>query len=116
MDSTSKKGLILFCTCLIVGILVGHYIWPNKNTSKLPNVDEYLNRINTLESIVDSLESRKVYIDHKIDTVEIIIEKINGQYKEDYNTIINNTPTEDYLFFVEYIKCNRERLDSINIF
>lgn len=93
-------GIILWC-------------WP-ENDSPVPDVSKYVNKIDSLQSEIDSITTLRNNIDQRIDTITITIEKTHIQYEEDRNTILNNTTSEDYVFFLEYIRNNRTRLDSIN--
>ena len=62
----------------------------------------------------DTLYVVRDSINREIDTVNMIIEKVQIKYETDRNTIINNNTSDDYLFFLQYINSNSARLDSIN--
>lgn len=98
---------------LIIAVGVILWCWP-ENDSPVPDVSEYVNKIDSLQSEIDSITTLRDSIDQRIDTITITIEKTHIQYEEDRNTILNNTTSEDYVFFLEYIRNNRTRLDSIN--
>ena len=63
---------------------------------------------------IDSIYLIKDSIVKEIDTIYYQLEENNSKYEEDLSTIISNTVSEDYIFFRDYIKSNRTRLDSIN--
>ena len=65
------------------------------------------------DSRVDSIYLIRDSIVKEIDTIYYQLEENNSKYEEDLNTIISNTVSEDYIFFRDYIKSNRSRLDSI---
>lgn len=98
---------------LIIAVGVILWCWPESDSS-VPDVSEYVNKIDSLQSEIDSITTLRDSIDQRIDTITITIEKTHIRYEEDRNTILNNTTSEDYVFFLEYIRNNRTRLDSIN--
>lgn len=98
---------------LIIAVGVILWCWP-ENNSPIPDVSEYVNKIDSLQSEIDSIITLRDSIDQRIDTITITIEKAHIRYEENRNTILNNTTSEDYVFFLEYIRNNRTRLDSIN--
>lgn len=101
--------------CILLIIAVGVILWCYpRDDSPVPDVSEYVNRIDSLQSEIDSITTLRDSIDQRIDTITITIEKTHIQYDKDHNTILNNTTSEDYVFFLEYIRSNQTRLDSIN--
>ena len=86
-------------------------------SSKVPttqNPDEFIEKIDSLDSKIDSVYVIRDSIHEKIDTVYIKLEDNNRHYEENFNRIINNDAGEDYVFFLNYINANRARLDSIS--
>ena len=81
---------------------------PNTTDSKV-----YTKKIDSLESVIGNLNVRKDSIRERIDTIEVFLDKVIMSYEEDRNVIVNNSIIEDYLFFSEYLKRNKERFDSI---
>lgn len=96
---------------IAVGIIL--WCWP-ENDPSVPDVSEYVEKIDSLQSQIDSISTLRDSIDQRIDTVTITIEKTHIQYEKDRNTILSNTTSEDYVFFLDYIRSNKARLDSIN--
>lgn len=102
---------------ILLIIAVGAILWRcPRGDSSVPDVSEYVNKIDSLQSKIDSITTLRDSIDQRIDTITITIEKTHIQYEKDRNTILNNTTSEDYVFFLEYIRSNQARLDSINNF
>ena len=89
---------------IAVGIIL--WCWPEDNPP-VPDVSKYVEKIDSISILRDS-------IDQRIDTIKITIEKTHIQYEKDRNTILSNTTSEDYVFFLDYIRSNQARLDSIN--
>ena len=100
---------------ILLIIAVGVILWCcPRGDSPVPDVSKYINKIDSLQSEIDSITTLRDSIDQRIDTVTITIEKAYIQYEKDRNIILNNTTSEDYMFFLEYIRSNQPRLDSIN--
>ena len=107
-----KKYWYIFLIIALVGIIFWTY--PRGDSSPTPNVSIYVNKIDSLQSEIDSITTLQDSIDQRIDTVTITIEKTYIQYEKDRNIILNNTTSEDYMFFLKYIQSNQPRLDSVN--
>ena len=109
-----KKYWYILLIIALIGIIFWSY--PRGDSSPTPDVSIYVNKIDSLQSEIDSITTLRDSIDRRIDTVIVTIEKNHIQYEKDYTTIMNNTTSEDYVFFLEYIQSNKARLDSINNF
>lgn len=94
---------------IILNLILGYIILKPK---KQPT--NYQEKVDSIEVKIDSIKSKRDSIKVKIDTITIKIKDNEKQYKKDVNTIISNNSDEDYLFFINYLKWNRERHDSIN--
>lgn len=70
-------------------------------------------KIENIQSQVDSIYSKKDSIQERIDTIYVRLENNDKQYEKDVNHILTNDANEDRMFFLEYINSNRARLDSI---
>ena len=100
---------------ILLIIAVGVILWCcPRGDSPVPDVSKYINNIDLLQSEIDSITTLQDSIDQRIDTVTITIEKTYIQYEKDRNIILNNTTSEDYMFFLKYIQSNQPRLDSVN--
>ena len=108
-----KKYWYILLIIALIGIIFWTY--PRGDSSPI-GVNVYINKIDSLQSEIDSITTLRDSIDRRIDTVTVTIEKTHIQYEKDYTTIINNTTSKDYVFFLEYIQSNKARLDSINNF
>lgn len=98
---------------LVIAVGIVLWCWP-EDDSPVPDVSEYVEKIGSLQSQIDSISTLRDSIDQRIDTVTITIEKTHIQYEKDRTTILSNTTSEDYVFFLDYIRSNKARLDSIN--
>lgn len=109
MAKESNIGLSIFLIFFYVFIFfIGYEVGKSPNEESYN--DTYKTQIDSLQNKLDSLYDVEKKVDLKIDTITIEIEKVKIEYEEKYNTILNNTPSEDYKFFTDYINSNRERL------
>ena len=69
-------GIILWCC------------WP-KDDPAVPDVSEYVEKIDSLQFQIDSISTLRDSVDQRIDTVTITIEKTHIRYEKDRNTILN---------------------------
>ena len=102
-------GVILSFMLIGAAIMI-----PLANMKSCKNPDEFIEKIDSLDSKVDSIYVVRDSILEKIDTVYIKLEDNNKQYEENFNRVVNNDASEDYVFFLNYINSNRARLDSIS--
>lgn len=110
MQKVWKVILVLsIATNLVLGFILLDKPRMNPTDSKV-----YIKKIDSLESVIDSLGIKRDSIKEEIDTVRIYLDKVNASYEEDRSVIINNSVSDDYLFFSEYLERNKTRLDSIN--
>lgn len=95
------KALIIIPIFLIVYIII------SKRRVHVPES-------NSTEYELSVIEDKRDSVKEKIDTIIIKLKNNEKHYEETINTISNNDVNEDYIFFINYLKWNRERFDSIN--
>lgn len=110
MRKVEKVILIFF---IFTSLALGYIIFKPEKQVK---TTDYSERIDSFESKLSSIKSKRDSIAGRIDTTVIKIEQNEKNYKETISNIINNTTSDDYIFFINYLKWNRERFDSINNF
>ena len=110
---TERKVLIVLYLLWAVLVFLVCYLGSARISEQKPP-EEFIEKIDSLDSKINSVYAVKDSICEKIDTVYIKLEDINKQYEENFNRIINNDVNKDYVFFLNYISANRARLDSIN--
>ena len=108
-----KKVLAALSFLWIASVLLVYYLGTAK-LSEQKHPDEFIEKIDSLDSKIDIIYVVKDSICEKIDTVYVRLEDNNKQYEENFNRVINNDTSEDYVFFLDYINSNRVRLDSIS--
>lgn len=106
-----KAEKVILAFFILISLALGYTIFkPEKQIQTL----DYSKRIDSLESELSSIKNRRDSIAGRIDTTVIKIEQNEKNYKETVSNIINNTTSDDYIFFINYLKWNRERFDSVN--
>ena len=98
---------------IIILIVSLYFIYFNKPEN---SSNEFINKIDSLECLVNKLSKVKDSIDIEIDTITVQIFENKVQYEKEYNNILDNDISEDYVFFSEYINKFKSRHDSINKF
>lgn len=107
-----QKGIrVLLIVSLIINIVLGVIIVTNKREY---SPEEYINKIDSLELELSSISNKRDSIKEVIDTVYSYLNETEKDYEEIRDVIINNTVNDDYLFFTEYLRQNKLRLDSLN--
>ena len=106
------KAILIVIISLSVGFGVGYFTL-SKPQNNIPDTKEYIEKIDSLESEISILQSKKDSIDIVIDTICVKIEDNNKRYEENSNIIISNSTNDNYLFFTDYINRNKFRLDSL---
>lgn len=110
---TERKVLAVLVILWATAVCLSCYFYANE-TPITQNPDEFIEKIDSLDSKIDSVYVIGDSIREKIDTVYIKLEDNNKYYEENFNRVINNDVSEDYVFFLNYINSNRARLDSIS--
>lgn len=109
---TGIKKIILVILWIVITILYCYFFRKCQvDIQTIP--EESIEKIDSLGSKIDSIYIVKDSICEKIDTIYVKLEDNNKQYEENFSRVINNDANEDYVFFLNYINSNRERLDSI---
>lgn len=104
------KAIIL----LVIGLILGYSLSLTQYTKNISDSTEYINKIDSLESEIYSLSFKRDSINIVIDTIRIEIESNRERYEENINIINNNSISDNYLFFTDYINRYKIRYDSIH--
>lgn len=110
---TERKVLAVLIVLWAAAVCLSCYFYSNR-VSAIQNPDEFIEKIDSLDSKIDNVYVIRDSICEKIDTVYVKLEDNNKYYEENFNRVINNDASEDYVFFLDYINANRARLDSIS--
>lgn len=108
------KAILIVTISLSIGFGIGYLVLSKPSYQTILNTKEYIERIDSLESEITILQSKKDSINTVIDTIYVRIENNNKRYEENSSTVINNSTSDNYLFFTEYVNRNKSRLDSIH--
>ena len=98
-------GAILTGVLAAGAFLFGTYVGKRNVINKMNSIPDY----KEIETLIDSKDS----IENQIDTVWIELNNVDQDYETAINTIINNAPDSNYVFFIEYIGSQKQRLDSV---
>ena len=100
---------------IVLGIIAAILLYRAYSTDSKIVLDpkELIDKVDSLNKKVNVLQEKKDSTKTRIDTLVVRIKENNIKHEKISNTIVSNTPTDDYLFFTEYINSNSSRLDSI---
>ena len=110
-----KAEKIIFIFSIITNVILLGLFYLKDGVQSI-NSNNYIEKIDSLELEISQIEKRKDSIRLVIDTIEVSLNNNDKHYKEVKDSILNNNVTDDYLFFINYLASNRERLDSVDNF
>ena len=111
----SRTGWVIITISIALNLILGYLLLIKKNEPKPTlTTTEYIERIDSLNSKLDTITEYRYIIRDRIDTVYVELEKVKVVYEKARNTVINNTTDDNLIFFREYLERNRNRRDSIN--
>lgn len=101
-----KNNKWIFCVFGLIFIVILFGVIINKHVK--PKATEYIDskELVDLEEVVDSANNQ-------IDTIYIQLKSLDQHYEQKVSEIITNHPDSNFVFFIEYIGANKERLDSV---
>lgn len=102
-----KATNVILALSIIVNIILGFIILKPKK-----QIQEYPKKIDTLESEISKIKIKRDTIRERIDTTIIKIKENEKYYKETVSVINSNNINDDYIFFINYLEWNRERLNN----
>jgi peptidoglycan hydrolase CwlO-like protein len=106
-----KKYWVILIILII--LLIGLSIFHKQKSEIISNPNEFIEKIDSLESEITYLTTIRDSISCRIDTVYKKLDNNTKEYEKNFITIINNDTNEDVKFFFEYINSNKHRLDSL---
>lgn len=105
--------LWIICIIFVIWFFISLYLIHKKEYNLEMDQEQILKeQIDSLKNQIKIKEAARTGIQIQIDTVYKEIEKTRVIYDEKFNSVIYNTPDEDYRQFREYIDRNKSRLDS----
>lgn len=96
----SKKLLWLVALCFI-GILV--YTWLTPTKEPIPNYEELVNHIDSLNSEISLLKLERDSLHNVIDSSKVKVDVIEHWYEKELTDITNQSIADDVVFFTEYL-------------
>ena len=103
-----------FLTLSITINLILGFILLDRPKSEEPDFSIYTERIDSLELELSTLQQTRDSVRSSIDTITIKISDNEKNYEEIRDIVLSNSVNDDYVFFTEYLKQNRERFRSID--
>lgn len=111
----SKTWKVILSVSIAINLVLGYLLY-SEPAPVNSDSEKFIEKIDSLESELNSIQERRDEVREEIDTVYIQLETIQKEYGETVDNIIANSPDDDYCFFVEYLRRNKARLDSISNF
>lgn len=111
----SKRWKVILSISLAINLALGYLLY-NEPAPVSSDSEQYIAKIDSLESELTSIQERRDEVKKEIDTIFVQLKTVDKEYAEACDRVIANSPDDDYCFFVEYLERNRARLDSINNF
>lgn len=111
----SKGWKIILFISLAVNLALGYFLYSKSAPVSLDS-EQYVAKIDSLESELTFIQEHRDKVKEEIDTVYVQLQNVDKEYVETRNRVIANSLDDDYCFFIEYLERNRARLDSINNF
>lgn len=89
---------------IIIGLLIVLVAILGFNSYKAPTiVCTHLQKVDSLQLVVDSLQNRKAEIVYIIDSVKVETTKVKDKYETVYIDVTNQSINSDIKFFSDYI-------------
>ena len=98
----SKKLLWLGILCLI-GILAWTWLTPTKEHQPIPNYEELVNHIDSLNGEISLLKLERDSLHNVIDSSKVKVDVIEHWYEKELTDITNQSIADDVVFFTEYL-------------
>ena len=106
---------VILILSIITNVVLGYILYSNSSKAESDS-KEFIAKIDSLELELSNIEVKRDSVNKEIDTVFVKLTVIEKEYEKKYINILSNSTSDDYVFFTDYLKRNKERLDSINNF
>lgn len=98
----SKSLLWLVILCL-VGVLIWTWLTPTKELQPIPDYNELVNHIDSLNSEISLLKLQSDSLHNVIDSSKVKVDVIEHWYEKELTDITNQSIADDVVFFTEYL-------------
>lgn len=103
MSSKTNKVLWTLIVLLIVGLIVYNWFSPRKEVKPIPNYQELVNDIDSLNKELSLLQLERDSLHNMVDSSKAKVEVIERWYEKDLIDITNQSIADDVVFFTEYL-------------
>lgn len=98
----SKNLLWLVILCL-VGVLIWTWLTLTKEPQPIPDYNELVNHIDSLNSEISLLKLQRDSLHNVIDSSKVKVDVIEHWYEKELTDITNQSIADDVVFFTEYL-------------
>lgn len=98
----SKNLLWLVILCL-VGVLIWTWLTSTKEPQPIPDYNELVNHIDSLNSEISLLKLQRDSLHNVIDSSKVKVDVIEHWYEKELTDITNQSIADDVVFFTEYL-------------
>ena len=110
----SKAWKIILVISLATNLILISLLYNKPTVNSDSNL--FIKKIDSLESELLFIQEHRDIIEKENDTIYIQLNNDNNEYIKTRDSIIANSSSDDYSFFVRYLEGNKARYDSINNF
>lgn len=111
----SKACKVILFISLAANLTLGYLLY-NKPNYVSVDTNQFTEKIDSLKSELLYIQKLRDKVQKEIDTIYVELKSVDKEYVKTRERIINNSSSDDYRFFVEYLERNSGRLDSVNNF
>lgn len=98
----SRNLLWLVILCL-VGVLIWTWLTLTKEPQPIPDYNELVNHIDSLNSEISLLKLQRDSLHNVIDSSKVKVDVIEHWYEKELTDITNQSIADDVVFFTEYL-------------
>lgn len=111
----SKACKVILLILLATNLTLGYLLYKKPNYVSI-DTNQFTEKIDSLELELLYIQEHRDKVKKEIDTIYVELKNVDKEYVKTRERIINNSSSDDYRFFVEYLERNSGRLNSINNF
>lgn len=98
-----SKKLLWLVILYLIGILAWTWLTPIKKHQPIPNYEELVNHIDSLNGEISLLKLERDSLRNVIDSSKVKVDVIEHWYEKELTDITNQSIADDVVFFTEYL-------------